>query len=274
MAKIKRIYDIYKDKLQHITTRLKTYSNWYTLIWPMTRLLPVRRIMRLRGGGQIIARSIFGEDFTVIHEMFYRDDYGLKHIAPLQNSAPVILDLGANIGAFTLLAARCFPKAKIFSFEPEDKNYASLKYNIQLNNLEGRISAINSAVAEQAGERTFYISNYEYAHSLLAEQVADGNKGALTVHCTTIEKIFEDYHLEAVDILKLDIEGSEYAVLYQLPKNFYEKIGIICLEIHVSKEDKSEDMIAFLEKQGYKVFPSLTHPRVFLFAKNTEQIKY
>ena len=274
MTKIKHIYNIYKDKLRHVITRVKTYSNWYTLIWPLTRLLPIKRIIRLRGGWKIMARSIFGEDFTVIHEMFYRDDYGLKRVVPLQNNAPVILDLGANIGAFTLLAAQCFPKAKFFSFEPEARNYASLKYNIQLNNLEGKINAINSAVAEHAGERNFYISNYEYAHSLLQEQVADGNRGALTVHCTTITKIFEDYHLETVDILKLDIEGSEYAVLYQLPKYFYEKIGIICLEIHVSRENKSEDLIAFLGQQGFKVFPSLTHPRVFIFAKNTEQIKY
>lgn len=274
MSGLKGIYHLYKDKLRHIVTRFKTYSNWYTLVWPATRLLPKRRTMRLRKGGKIIARSIFGEDFTVIHEMFNRDDYGLKRVSPLQNNAPTILDLGANIGAFSLLAAQCFPKAKIFALEPETENYEALKNNIQLNNLEGRINAINSAVAEQTGDRIFYISDYEYAHSLLQEQVEDGSNGTMIVHCTTIAQICENFHLDFIDILKLDIEGSEYEVLYQLPKNFYEKIEIICLEIHVSKSHQQEELILFLEHQGYRVFPSRTHPRVFLFAKDAKWIKH
>ena len=181
---------------------------------------------------------------------------------------PIIVDAGANIGAFTLLAAQRFPKAKILSFEPEIENYDLLMENINLNHLSGRVTAIKHALAEKIEERIFYISNFEYAHSLLKEQVADSNKTELVVKCVTLPQIMQDYNITFIDILKLDIEGSEYEVLYQLPNEIYNKIGAILLEIHTSDLYKREDLIEFLKKHGFHVSPSPTHPRVFICTKS------
>jgi len=123
------------SRFGNVWTRIKTYNNWYVLTWPLNRLNGSAKILETKNGMRIFVRNIFGNDFVVTHEMFSRDDYQVSSLSP-QSAEPVILDLGANIGAFTVFAAGLYSKARIFSYEPAETNFRTLIKNIELNNLQ------------------------------------------------------------------------------------------------------------------------------------------
>src|SRR5262245_52899068 len=101
----------FTNTLRHVFARIAAYENCYLHVWPMTSILPEKRIIRPRSGMKMEVRSIFGEDFVVVHEMFSRDDYQMQSLRP-QHTPPVIVDAGANVGAFSVLVASLFKNAR------------------------------------------------------------------------------------------------------------------------------------------------------------------
>ena len=255
---------IVMTRCEHVLTRVRTYTNWPTLVWPLTRLLPRERVMNTRSGRHIYVRDIFGPDFTVVHEQFFRNDYMFTP-AMLKNASPIIIDCGANIGAFSLFALSAIKAkgGKIFAYEPDELNFEILQKNIALNEAESIIISHKEALHTQSGEQEFFLSKQAYAHSLVREQLDGEERGASKVACTTIESIINTYSLEVVDLIKMDIEGSEYEVLYQLPAALYQKIKNIVLEIHVRSGYAPGELVRFLEEQGFSVSRSSGNSHVY-----------
>ncbi|MDO8594371.1 MAG: FkbM family methyltransferase [bacterium] len=256
-------------KFEHVMSRVRTYKNWPTIVWPLTRLLPKERTLKTRNGPSLYVRNVFGPDAVVVHEQFFRDDYGFSKIK-LARSVPIVLDLGANIGAFSLFALEAVRQrgGKIFAYEPDESNFKILQKNIALNQGAGVIIAIKEAIHTSEGGQEFFLSAQEYAHSLVEEQLGGASVGSQKVQCTTIEKVLKKYDLEAVDLLKLDIEGSEYEVLYQFPPELFKKIRNIVLEIHLHSRYSSKELVSFLEKQGFIVSVSLGNSNVYTARKD------
>jgi len=206
---------------------------------------------------------------VVAHEMFSRDDYGLSRVASVHET-PVILDLGANIGAFTVAVAIRFPKAKIFAYEPEEENFKILSKNIELNKLQNRVMPHQAAIAGHDGVEKLFLSNFEYGHSLLKEFIVEEKTNEtemLSVSCVTIKSILDANRLRYIDLIKMDIEGSEYEVLYGLSDELYASIDRIVLEIHEIPGQSREKLKSFLETKGLKVRQSKTHDCVFFCTK-------
>lgn len=255
------------DRLKHALSRFKTYKNWYAIIWPITRIKTVDRVLKTRLGPRVYVRNIFGPDFVVVHEMFCRDDY---KIASIQYDCPepVVLDIGANIGDFALLVHGLNPQAKIFAYEPEHFNLEVIKKNIGLNGAGQNIKIFPLAVAGTDGEKTFYVSQSEYAHTLEKNLRGNDLAQAITVNSTTIEQIFQENNINHIDLLKLDIEGAEYDVLYNLPQNLYDKIRYIALEIHDHPVHQKKSLIQFINEKGYAIKQSNKNPCVYLAKHN------
>jgi FkbM family methyltransferase len=224
-------------------------------------------------GGRLYVRNIFSSDFVVAHEMFSRDDYGLCRIASVRDN-PVILDFGANIGAFTIAAAMRFPEAKIFAYEPEEENFKILSKNIELNKLQNIVIPHQAAIAGHDGVEKLFLSNFEYGHSLLKEFIVEEKTNEtemLSVFCVTVESILETNRIRYVDLIKMDIEGSEYEVLYGLSDELYKCIDRIVLEIHEISGQSREKLKSFLQAKGFRVVQSKTHDRVYFCTKNPNE---
>src|SRR5207248_820531 len=139
--------------------------------------------------------------------------------------APVIIDAGANIGMASLYFRKLYPQAKILAFEPDPMIFTVLKANVERNRLD--IQCVNAAVDESTGTKDFFAG---------AECSASGSlhphnslKGATTVHCVRMS----EYVGQWVDLLKLDVEGSETAVLCELAASGkLESIGQVIVEFH------------------------------------------
>jgi FkbM family methyltransferase len=143
-------------------------------------------------------------------------------IKKILNPGDVFLDIGANIGYFSLLAAKHEPTAKIISFEPVSSQFERLEENISLN-IARNVRALHSAVGERNEERDIYISAED--NTGMSSFQKPGNYSGRTekVKVVTIDKWFESSGLAKVDLIKLDVEGSEFAAvkgMHEIIKRF------------------------------------------------------
>jgi FkbM family methyltransferase len=124
----------------------------------------------------------------------------------------VIIDVGANVGYYGMLAASCTGDGvTVYAFEPEQATYAYLAANVELNQLTGVIP-INSALSNVEGPLTFYSNASNLGkHSILPE--AADESIAVEVPCTTLDTFVRSNHVDRLDVLKLDVEGAEGLVI-------------------------------------------------------------
>jgi FkbM family methyltransferase len=122
----------------------------------------------------------------------------------------VILDLGANIGYFTLLAARLTgEKGRVYSFEPEPTNYSLLLKNIELNGYDN-VVAMQKVVTDIAGKVKLFIDSKDTgAHSIFRPGTS---REYIEVESVVPDEFFKDKE-HSIDVVKMDVEGAEASVL-------------------------------------------------------------
>ena len=159
-------------------------------------------------------------DLSVFEEIFVDRDY--KVLNKIIGEASVILDLGAHIGCFSIYAGVLNSGAKIFSFEPEERNFALLKENLKLNNVNAVVK--NVAIGGVDGNRELYLSSDSHNHSLIGS--GEGKKVFVRSFDGLIEK------LGLVDLVKMDIEGAEFEIFENVSDESLGKIRSIYIEYH------------------------------------------
>jgi len=127
-------------------------------------------------------------------------------------SAKVIVDIGANLGSFTLTLARLAPQARIFSFEPAPTTYRILDENIRLNAL-GNISLQMQAVCEKVGTVQFTDAALSPGNNSIFRAAEHSNCPTVDVPATTLDQFCRGQSIEAIDFLKIDAEGAEPLVV-------------------------------------------------------------
>lgn len=130
------------------------------------------------------------------------------------NSDNILLDVGANIGWYSIILSKLMPvSCKTYSFEPDPLNFELLTHNCKLNNITN-IECINAAVGESIGTATLHLypSKNLGRHSLIA---LEGNSEKLDVKMISLDSFFEEQQIDLTRIkfLKIDIEGFEYSAL-------------------------------------------------------------
>ena len=127
-------------------------------------------------------------------------------------SGAVVLDIGANIGLHSLRAARLPEVCRVFAFEPGRSTFAMLKRNITRNALAGKIYAYPLAVAEYTGRAQFHFCADD-AYSSLTPDDRRPVQQTYEVAVTNIDEWLLANAVERVDLIKIDVEGSESAVI-------------------------------------------------------------
>ena len=137
-----------------------------------------------------------------------------EHVRP----GDVFYDVGANIGLFSLYAAK--RGARVYAFEPEALNYAQLNRNIVLNGLGERVTAYATAIADSDHLDELYVRSFERGAALHnVGSATDGEGGSFIpahrqgVLCTTLDSAHLKLGLPAPRHIKIDVDGFEKKVL-------------------------------------------------------------
>lgn len=181
------------------------------------------------------------------NEIFTKEQYYFE----TQNPKPHIIDLGANIGLSILYFKKLYPHASIFAVEPIRENLKLLEANIFENNLNN-VEIFAGAISPKDGPLEFFTNEQENWHS-----TASYIQGNWTKDQPTIKRIVDTTRLSAIiteptDLIKIDIEGLEQAVLIEAEEKLHFVRQILC-EFHPVNEQNLPNLISFLEKHGFDV---------------------
>lgn len=122
-----------------------------------------------------------------------------------------VVDVGANIGFFTLLAARIVGKSgTVLSFEPEPTSFSLLSKSVERNNFSN-VRLFQKCVSDVVGNRTLYLSatRHKGMHSL----IRDSGGASITVPATRLDAEISSLDIDRIDLLKIDVEGAEPEVI-------------------------------------------------------------
>ncbi len=125
------------------------------------------------------------------------------------------LDLGANIGPFTLqMGAQVGPGGAVYAFEPYPKNFQLLQRNISANGMDRWVKAFPVAVHSEPGKiRLFFdnLTSFGYWAVFTSAEEQDGSLGSIEVERVRLDDLIAAD--EKIDFIKMDIEGAEVAAL-------------------------------------------------------------
>ncbi len=164
-------------------------------------------VYRVRDNGLRVPIRHDTPDAVTLGEVFYERYYRpVPEVRRALDGARRIVDLGANIGLFGVYAATRWPEAEIVAFEPDPDNVAVHARTIALNGLGGRWTLIEAAAAARDGRALFVAGGVTLSH--LADGAAEAEEPAIEV---PVQDVLP--RLAGADLLKMDIEGGEWAIL-------------------------------------------------------------
>lgn len=160
-------------------------------------------------------------DFAVFTQVFIHKEYDV----PLPHRVKTIIDAGANIGLAALYFKSRYSQAAIICIEPEKENFEMLLKNTEPYK---NITCLNAGVWNKNG----FLKVVDKGYGSLGFQVKEttGNENALPAK--TIDALMQDWGKKLVDIVKLDIEGSEEQVLLLDESNWTCRAKTIFVEVH------------------------------------------
>ena len=163
----------------------------------------------------------------------------------------VFLDIGANIGAYSLfVAALAGQGSRIVAVEPQPKIYDRLVQNVRLNGFFN-VKALDCAVADKTGEVTLFLDARNSGESSV-KIVASGTASPIRVASKTLLDLARDERLERIDALKLDVEGAEDLILEPFFKDAPSSLHPALLVLENGEGRWQVDLPGLLARHGYR----------------------
>jgi len=164
-----------------------------------------------------------------------------------------VIDLGAGFGYYTLLAAKLVGNnGRVYAFEPEPIRYKFLLKNVQINAFTNIVKVVNKAVSNKSGKAIFFIRGEMSSLSPL-----QGYKHQVMVETVSLDDYFGGK--EKIDLIKMDIEGSEMRALSGMETllNYNPNLTLItefAPNLLEACGDQPEDFVKTLAGYGFKLF--------------------
>jgi len=179
-----------------------------------------------------------------------RGFYEAKILARVQDEgivspASVVCDVGANIGNHTVYFGAVLGVAKVIAFEPQAHCYATLLANIALNGLEKRVVTHHALVGAEAGRGEMVQFN---TRNLGGTSFAVNDAGAMPIK--TLDKVLTKADVANLDLIKIDVEGMQMAVLQGAVGILKTRKPALWVEL-LQRDDAFEETAAFLAGFGY-----------------------
>jgi len=188
-----------------------------TGIGKFNKIQMAKKIIRDFVSSRVRYRHIFGHkmyldskdtlqlSFSGVHERF-TTQFVMQEI----KKGDVVLDIGANIGYYTLIFAKLVgDNGKVFAFEPEPNNFALLKKNVEINGYHN-VVLIEKAVSNKNGKTRLYLAKENLGDHRIYESEVIIGRNSIEIDTVRLDDYFKDYE-EKIDFIKMDIQGAEPA---------------------------------------------------------------
>ncbi|MCC7416299.1 MAG: amino acid adenylation domain-containing protein [Acidobacteria bacterium] len=254
------------------------------LAGPARRLIACERAGRLGDrtwadlpNGLAVVQLNRNETEFLYEEIFAGARY-FRHGVALEPGA-VVFDVGANIGMFSLYVGQTCPDARLYAFEPIAHVCALLELNAEIHGLD--LEAIACGVSNEEGEATFtYYPNVSIFSGRFADaqeeravvtaflrnqaggadspellgELLDDRLASRQVRCplTTVSSAMRRYEVTGIDLLKIDVEKSELAVLEGIDEADWPKIRQVIVEVH-DRDGQLDRVTRLLARHGFVV---------------------
>jgi FkbM family methyltransferase len=196
--------------------------------------------------------------------LFTKEPGTLNWIKSEFQPGQVFFDIGANMGVYTILAARQLaPGGKVYAFEPHGPNFARLIDNILCNQVQRDVIPSNFALHDSEGYLDF---NYESvvagtSNSQLAPSpdalAGGGSKGIVELkHATSVDRLIDSGRAVSPHHVKIDVDGNEYLILQGMTTLLGSPQAPLTLQVEMN-EPYSETIVAFM--RGHRYDLSETH---------------
>ena len=194
--------------------------------------------------------------------------YGFERPMPLHFYASalsfpgLVLDVGANTGFYSLLAACASDQNRVLAFEPDESVLQGLRGNIAANRLEDRITVSDLALSSRTGFATLYVPTQEHGLIETSSSLESAFKGVHSelrqVQVDTLDNTLEKLSVgqQSVSLLKVDVEGHEAAVLEGGARTVARWRPIVFVEVLAGAD--ASTLSRFIAEQGYLDVPLLS----------------
>lgn len=177
-----------------------------------------------------------------------------------------VIDVGANVGAYTLLAAKLVGEnGRVVALEPEPINFNLLKRNIEINGFKNVI-LLQLAAWNKDGSAVMEIRRNIADHTLSPQFGSTEALFQMEVQTARIDSLTRKIGIRKVDWLKVDVEGAEYEVLMGCRNLLASSRAHVLIEVHLP--EVLEPIINLLKKLGYQIYRMPTrYKQVYIFAQ-------
>lgn len=234
-------------KINRYSTLISNFKNW-----------PAFLAFKSSNKGSFHFKMRNGFEIEVTRKMLppfkesFFDGIYLKHFPQgKMPNEPTIIDIGANVGFFSLAMFSQFPGAKVVAFEPMPFNFNQLKTYQGSYDFNWKIE--HMAVADNNDGLTLFSSTIDGFSTMAGVFASDGRGEKIEVPTVTLDQVMFQNEIERIDLLKLDCEGSEYSILYGLTDAFFDKINLMSIESHPGsgKNENHDSLLLFLKSKAY-----------------------
>ena len=185
----------------------------------------------------------------LLNEIFKKRVYDID----LQTTTPIIFDIGAHIGLATIFFHQKYPLARVTAFEPNPNIFPLLEENIYYNNINN-VTLHNIALGKSSSKRTLFIdsANGGFSTASFSKDAWDGTQKSIGIEVIT--EPLSKYIVTPIDLLKMDVEGTEQEIIEELDKNGKIKnIRNLIIEFHPTEKQNIEIIKDLLKRNNFTI---------------------
>ncbi|MGH7449274.1 MAG: FkbM family methyltransferase [Longimicrobiales bacterium] len=178
----------------------------------------------------------------------------------------VIVDVGAHIGTFALLAAARVPQGRVYAIEPSEESHNYLLVNLALNAVSN-VVASRVAIADRAGTVTLFHREGHWGHSIMTP-TGRGEE----VEAMTLGAYMDANRIDHCDFMKFNCEGAEFPILLGSPAEVLRRIDVLLVLYHadLSRANSVEELVAHIRGCGFETsIRNRKHDRGWIVARRT-----
>ena len=185
----------------------------------------------------------------LLNEIFNKKVYDID----LGKTTPVIFDVGAHIGLATIFFNQKYPLARITAFEPNPNIFPLLEENTYYNNIQN-VTLHNIALGKTPSKRTLFIdsTNGGFSTASFSKDAWDGSQKSIGIEVIT--EPLSKYIVTPIDLLKMDVEGTEQEIIEELDESGKIKnIRNIIIEFHPTEKQNIEIIKDILKRNNFVI---------------------